>query len=94
MNSQIAARIEQIAVELTNQLSVVETPGELDSVQKVYDIFSEMDYYKENPEHLRFVDAVKDKLGRKSVLAMLKGKKGNSKKNCIDDRSYRYSWYL
>ncbi|MBU5310904.1 M20/M25/M40 family metallo-hydrolase [Tissierella carlieri] len=83
MNSQIAARIEQIAVELTNQLSVVETPGELDSVQKVYDIFSEMDYYKENPEHLRFVDAVKDKLGRKSVLAMLKGKKGNSKKTVL-----------
>ncbi|OZV10169.1 peptidase M20, partial [Tissierella sp. P1] len=79
----MAARIEQIAVELTNQLSVVETPGELDSVQKVYDIFSEMDYYKENPEHLRFVDAVKDKLGRKSVLAMLKGKKGNSKKTVL-----------
>ena len=34
MNKQISARIEEIAVALTNQLSVVETPGELDSVQK------------------------------------------------------------
>ena len=46
MNKQISARIEEIAVALTNQLSVVETPGELDSVQKVFEIFSEMDYYK------------------------------------------------
>lgn len=83
MNKKLAARIEEIAVELTNQLSVVETLGELDSVQKVYDIFSEMDYYKENPEHLRFVDVVDDKLGRKSVLAILKGKKGNSKKTVL-----------
>ncbi|MDR7857211.1 M20/M25/M40 family metallo-hydrolase [Tissierella sp.] len=81
--NRIAERIEQVAVELTNQLSVVDTPGELDSVQKVYDIFSEMNYYKENPEHLRFVDAINDKLGRKSVLAMLKGKKGNSKKTVL-----------
>lgn len=83
MNKKLAARIEEIAVELTNKLSVVETLGELDSVQKVYDIFSEMDYYKENPEHLRFVDVVDDKLGRKSVLAILKGKKGNSKKTVL-----------
>ena len=77
MHNDMAARIEQIAIELTNQLSVVETLGELDSVQKVYDIFSEMDYYKSNPEHLRFLDVEGDKLGRKSVMAMLKGKKGN-----------------
>ncbi len=83
MNKEIAARIEEIAVELTNQLSVVETPGELNSVQKVYDIFSEMDYYKKHPEHLKFVDVVNDKLGRKSVLAILKGKKGNSKKTVL-----------
>lgn len=83
MNKKLAARIEEIAVELTNKLSVVETLGELDSVQKVYDIFSKMDYYKENPEHLRFVDVVDDKLGRKSVLAILKGKKGNSKKTVL-----------
>lgn len=83
MNKEIAARIEQIAVDLTKELSVVETLGELDSVQKIYNIFLEMDYYKENPNHIKFVDIVKDKLGRKSVLAILKGKKGNSKKTVL-----------
>ncbi|SHE35256.1 Arginine utilization protein RocB [Tissierella praeacuta DSM 18095] len=83
MNKEIAARIEQIAIELTKELSVVETLGELDSVQKIYNIFLEMDYYKENPNHIKFVDIVKDKLGRKSVLSILKGKKGNSKKTVL-----------
>jgi len=83
MNKEIAARIEQSAIELTKELSVVETLGELDSVQKIYNIFLEMDYYKENPNHIKFVDIVKDKLGRKSVLAILKGKKGNSKKTVL-----------
>ena len=83
MNKNIARRIEEITVELTNQLSVVETLGELDSVQKVYDIFSEMQYYKENPQDLRFVDVENDKLGRKSVMAILRGKKENSKKTII-----------
>nr|WP_312667976.1 M20/M25/M40 family metallo-hydrolase [Tissierella praeacuta] len=52
-------------------------------MQKIYNIFLEMDYYKENPNHIKFVDIVKDKLGRKSVLAILKGKKGNSKKTVL-----------
>lgn len=83
MNKAIAKRIEQIAVELTNELSVVDTPGELDSVQKVYDIFSDMDYYKNNPKDLSFIEVPNDTLGRKSVLALLRGKKGNSKKTVV-----------
>jgi arginine utilization protein RocB len=82
-NAKMAARIEEIAVALTNQLSVVETPGELNSVQKVYDIFSEMDYYKKNPDHLQFVDMKNDKLGRRSLIATMKGGKGNSKKTIV-----------
>ncbi len=80
---KIAKRIEEIAVELTNQLSVVDTLGELDISQKVYDIFAEMDYYKDNPDNLRFVELPNDSLGRKSVLAILKGKKGSSKKTVL-----------
>ena len=83
MKNISSARIEQFAVELTNQVSVVDTKGELDVSQKVYDILSEMDYYKNHPEDLKFVDAEDDKLGRKSVVALLRGKKGNSKKTVI-----------
>ena len=83
MKNISSERIEQLAVELTNQVSVVDTKGELDVSQKVYDILSEMDYYKDHPEDLRFVDAEDDKLGRKSVVALLRGKKGSSKKTVI-----------
>lgn len=82
MNEKIARRIEEIAITLTNELSVVETKGELDSVNKVYEIFSQMPYYGQNPEDLFFVETG-DKLGRKSVVAVLRGKKGNSKKTVV-----------
>lgn len=82
MNERIARRIEEIAITLTNELSVVDTKGELDSVNKIQEIFSQMPYYKENPEDLFFVETG-DKLGRKSIVAVLRGKKGNSKKTVV-----------
>lgn len=82
MNDKISRRIEEIAIELTHELSVVDTKGELDSVKKIHEIFSSMPYYKENPEDLFFVETG-DKLGRKSIVALLRGKKGNSKKTVV-----------
>lgn len=79
----ISKRIEEIAIQLTNELSIVDTYGELNSVNKIYEIFSEMDYYKENPKDLKFIDIEDDTLGRKSVMAILRGKKKNSKKTVI-----------
>lgn len=83
MDKNIPKRIEEISIALTEQLSVVETPAELDSVNKIYEIFSELNYYKENPNDLQFVDVINDTLGRKSLIATLRGKKGNSKKTVI-----------
>lgn len=76
-------RIEEIAIALTNELSVVETTGELDSVNKMHEIFSEMKYYKENPEDLRFINLPNDKWNRKSLIAIMRGKKDDSKKTVI-----------
>lgn len=75
-------RIEEIAVELTKELSVVDTVGELDSIRRVHEIFSELDYYKENPQDLRYID-LNDSLGRKSLLTILRGRKGDSKRTVI-----------
>ncbi len=83
MNKKLASRIEEIAIELTNQLSIVETPGEVEVSKKIYHILSDNKYFQENPENLSFVDVPNDFLGRKSVLAILKGKKGPSKKTVI-----------
>lgn len=76
-------RIEEIAIALTSELSVVETIGELDSINKMHEIFSEMKYYKENPKDLRFVNLPNDKWNRKSLIAIMRGKKDNSKKTVI-----------
>ncbi len=78
--NHLAGRIEQIAVELTTVLSVVETEGEVAVSEKVYDIFSKIDYYRENPNDLKFVDVEGDFLGRKNVCAILRGKKNKSQK--------------
>lgn len=82
VNEKLSKRIEEIALDLTAQLSVVDTPGELDSVRRVYEIFEEMPYYKQHPEDLFYVD-LNDELGRKSVIAVLRGKKASSKKAVV-----------
>ena len=49
-NPAIAKRVEEIALALGQVRSVVDTPGEIDAANKVYEIFSQMDYWKEHPE--------------------------------------------
>ena len=73
-------RIEEITIELTSVLSVSETKGEIEVSKKVFDILSELDYYKENPNDLILQDIPTDRHGRNNVIAVLRGKKGNSKK--------------
>jgi arginine utilization protein RocB len=79
----LAKRIEELTIELTNIKSIVGSKSELDSVNAIYKKFEEMDYYKENPELLKYVDFENDSLGRKSVVATMKGKKGNSNKTLV-----------
>jgi len=80
---KLAKRIEDITITLTNELSVVETPGEIDVVNKAHEILGGLDYYKENPNDLMFVDAINDPFKRKSVVSILRGKGGNSKKTVL-----------
>ena len=79
----LSKRIEELTLELTNIKSIVGSKSELDSVNAVYKKFEEMDYYKENPDQLKFVDFNDDPLERKSVVATMKGKKGNSNKTLV-----------
>lgn len=84
MNPEISKRIEEIAVDLTSQISVVDTDGENKIAEKVYDIFSKMDYWKENPQYLKYVHFKDDEpLNRKSTVAILKGEKAPSDKTVI-----------
>lgn len=76
-------RIEELAVELTRQRSITETNEEQLISEKVHHFFSSMTYYKENPKDLYYVPVEDDPWGRKSVIAILRGKKAPSDKTVI-----------
>lgn len=75
MYRNLKERIEEIAVQLVGEKSIVETEGENDVSDKVYEIFAQMDYYKKHPENLYFLPVKDDPWGRKSVVAIMNGEK-------------------
>lgn len=83
MHKDLGEKIEKLTLELASIRGVVGTKEENDVVEKVYEKFMNMDYFKKHPEMVRYVNVKDDKLGRKSVLAMVKGEKGNSDKTVI-----------
>lgn len=83
MRPEVSKRIEELAIDLTNQFSVLDTPDEVKMAEKVYDILAGMDYYKKHPELLKFIPVKNDKLGRKSVMAVMKGEKKPSDKTVV-----------
>ena len=80
---QLAGRIEEVAIALTKNFSIVGTAGEVVVVEQIYEILAKIPYYQENPSDLMFVDVPNDKLGRKNVVCILRGKKGSSKKTVV-----------
>ena len=76
-------KIKDLTIELAEIYGVVGTKEENDVVDRVYEKFSEMKYFKENPDKLKFIYAENDILNRKSVLAYVKGRKGNSNKTVV-----------
>lgn len=77
----LSSRIEELAVALTEQLSVVGTPDEVKAAELVYGLLSDIAYFREHPQQLRYIEADNDKLHRKSVMAVVRGEKdpGNSR---------------
>ncbi len=75
--------IEEFTIDLTSILGVVGTKDENNVVNRVFEIFSMMDYFKKHPDNLKYVDVIEDKIGRKSVLARINGEKGNSNKTVV-----------
>ena len=84
MNKEVSKRVEEIALDLTSHISVVDTAGEVAVAERIHAIFSEMDYWKKHPENLKYVPFKNDPLlNRKNVVAILKGEKAPSKKTVI-----------
>ncbi len=79
MEFNVKERTKEITLRMTRVKSVVGTSGEVDIAHETYNILSEMQYFKENPENLYLLDCKDDIIGRKVVVAELNGRK--SKKN-------------
>ncbi len=83
MNKDISKKIESLTLELSQIPSVVGTKDENNVIERVYEKFKEMEYFKKYPEMVKYVPVKDDPLGRKSVMAMVKGEKGSSKKTVV-----------
>lgn len=83
MYKELSKKIEDLTIELAQIPSVVGTKEEINVVDRVYEKFMAMDYFKKHPEMVKYVDVIDDPLERKSVVAILKGEKGNSKKTVV-----------
>jgi len=80
MELNLSSRIKEITLELVRQKSVVETVDEIAVSDKVYEIMSQMDYYKKHPEKVYCLPVKDDRWNRKIVVAILNGEKAPNNK--------------
>jgi arginine utilization protein RocB len=83
VDRDLSKKIRDLTIELTEIKSVVGTKEENDVVERIYEKFTQMSYFKEHPDLVKYVYIKDDPLNRKSVLAVVKGQKGNSKKTVV-----------
>ena len=71
-------RIKELTLQLTKIKSVVGTTEENHVTEAIYEILQSLPYFKTNSEQLFYVDNESDKLGRKSLVAMINGQNEES----------------
>ncbi len=76
-------RIKELTLDLVSIKSVVGTRDETKVSERIHEILSDLSYFRAHPEHLFYVDNVSDALGRKSLVAMLKGRKDKNDKTVV-----------
>src|SRR5699024_1801726 len=73
--------------DLTDRLvripSIVKTEGEADCAREIYDYYKNIEYFKENPDHLILQKTENDEIERYNVISMVKGTKGDSNKTVM-----------
>ena len=82
MSILVADRIKDLAVELTKVRSIVGTSGEVEVSEKIHKHLKQLDYFQQHPQYL-FYHETGDSLGRKSVIAVVKGQKGSSRDTVV-----------
>ena len=80
---ELAKKMEKIAVELTSVQSVVGTKGEIAIAEKIYEYFRQLEYFQGHPEQLQLLPINGDQLGRKNVVAIVRGENGEAKESLV-----------
>lgn len=75
--------VRDITKKLVSIPSIVKTPGEAECAKAIYDYYSKLPYFKENPEYLMLQRTENDEIERYNVIAMVRGTKGNSNRTII-----------
>lgn len=73
--TEFGEKVQEIALQLTEIVSVVGTEGEVRIAEAVYQKLNHIAYFQENPHLLQLKTIEDDPLGRKFVLAVVEGKK-------------------
>jgi len=79
MNWNTAEGLKSLLKELVGVPSISATKGEVDAANKVYELLSNLNYFKQNPKHLKLHPLPGDGLGRYIVTALVKSKPDTTK---------------
>lgn len=77
--------VKNLTKELVRIPSIVreDNGGESKVAKYIYNFYSKLDYFKNNPEHLIFQKTIDDEIDRHNCIAMVKGTKGDSNNTII-----------
>ena len=78
-----AERIEALTREMTEVFSVTETRGETEMGERLYRKLAQIPYFQRHPEYLLRLPVENDPLERISILALVRGGKGNSSRTVV-----------
>ena len=71
--------VERLTKEMVKIPSVVKTSGEEDVARYIYDYYNDIEYFKENKDHLVIQETIDDEIERYNTIAMVRGKKPSNK---------------
>lgn len=76
--------VKRLTKEMVAIPSINKVPfGETAAAKYVYDYYMDLDYFKNNPDHVKMFKTIDDSPDRHSTYAYIKGTKGNSSKTVI-----------
>lgn len=71
--------VEKLTKELVGIPSIVKTPGETDVAEFIYEYYEDLEYFKENRDHLVIQRTIDDEIERYNTIAMVRGEKESNK---------------